>query len=96
MIDPYNFTLINVSDSSNPCKILSFEPPSMGFYEDVFVEGSIIFLASAWGGIEIWQMNTTQSISIIQYFLYAILSSFGFSIVTIMVVITIRKKKKWI
>ena len=95
LVDPFSFTVINVSNVSNPYKLVSFRPPPMGFFEDVFVDGPFIFLASAWGGIEIWRMNfTSHPISFVEQFFYTTLAVLGLSMTMIVIIIIIRTKKK--
>jgi hypothetical protein len=61
---------------------------------DVFVKESLMFVACAWDGIEIWNLpNTIQPINLVLVVLYTILSVFAFSLFLIPIIIQRRRKK---
>ncbi len=91
----HNLTIIDIHNVTNPSEIFYIEHPPSVFYMDAFVENSLLFLACAWGGIEIWQLPTTnQPNKVLIIILFVVIFCFGSSIIAITVLILIKKKQR--
>lgn len=92
IVEWFNLTLIDTHNVSSPLNLLFIPSPPDGLFKDVYIDASLIFLACAWGGVEVWQLpiilDWTTSI------LYIALSLLGFSFVFIVTIVIWRKRKK--
>lgn len=87
-------TLINIHDPSNPIEIISVKDSDTGLSRDLYFNNSLLFIADAWDGLEIWELsikpiNTTWKV-------VAILTSLtaGLIVAIITIVIIFKKKRR--
>jgi hypothetical protein len=86
-------TLIDTSDPHNPTEVISVKDSLNGICVDLSVNGSTIFLADAWDGLEIWELFVTPLKSIWKIAIITVSSLVGLFIITGTLVI-IQKRKK--
>ena len=88
-----SFTLVNVSNPVAPQEVITINRPLSAFYIDVFVANSLLYVASAWDGIEVWQLPIIpHSITISEILLYTIFSVFIFAMFFTVILVINRKK----
>lgn len=90
----HNLTIVDIRNATNPSEIFYIEHSPSAFYMDAFIEDSLLYLACAWGGLEIWQLPTTNQPNIVlMIILYTIVFCLGSSIIAI-TILTLNKKKQ--
>jgi hypothetical protein len=89
----YSFSLLNISDPTNPTELITINRPFSAFYMDVFVEDFILFIASAWDGLELWELPyIPHLLELFELIFYTVLSLFSISMISIIIII-FRKKR---
>ncbi|MHA1434497.1 MAG: LVIVD repeat-containing protein [Candidatus Heimdallarchaeota archaeon] len=88
-----SFTLVNVSNPIVPQEIITINRPLSALYIDVFVANSLLYVACAWDGIEVWQLPV-RSMSALEILLYTIYSVFIFAMFLTVIFAVFRKKKE--
>ncbi|MHA1219734.1 MAG: LVIVD repeat-containing protein [Candidatus Heimdallarchaeaceae archaeon] len=86
-------TLIDVQDNTNLKSILTVKDSLTGLCMDVWVNDSLIFLADAWDGLEVWELSI-QETHLIRNIVLITLSTLTLSISVVILVIYLRRKKK--
>jgi len=86
-------TLIDVQDNTNLKSILTVKDSLTGLCMDVWVNDSLIFLADAWDGLEVWELSI-QETHLIRNIVLITLSTLTLSISVIILVIYLRRNKK--
>ncbi|MBK5115132.1 MAG: hypothetical protein JJE41_16010 [Candidatus Heimdallarchaeota archaeon] len=95
VVQQFNLTLINITDSSHPHLLGFIEHPLSSLYVDLMIEDSLLYLACAWGGIEVWQLPINpQRFDWIKPLLFIALSFLGFSFVLIIALVIWRRKEE--
>lgn len=89
----HSFSLLNISNPINPTELITINRPLSALYMDVFIEDNILFVASAWDGLEIWELPyNPHLLKIFELVFYTVLSIFSISVISIIIIIS-RKKR---
>ncbi len=86
-------TLIDAQATANPKHILSAKDSFTGLCMDVWVNGSLVFLADAWDGLEVWELSV-QKTHLIRNIVLITLSALTLSFSIVTLVIYRRKKRE--
>ncbi|MHA1127158.1 MAG: LVIVD repeat-containing protein [Candidatus Heimdallarchaeota archaeon] len=89
-----SFTLVNVSNPVAPQEVTTINRPLSAFYLDVFVANSLLFIASAWDGLEIWQLPINSQSKMIEILFYIIFSVYIFVFFFVIILVFNKNKKE--
>ena len=85
-------TLFDVSNKNNPKEIITFKDTGTGLSIDTEINNSLIFIADAWDGLEVWSIKKTSISRVFEISLIIIIPIIILSAI-ITTIILVRKKK---